>query len=167
MTGKPKKTTAEVNVPMGPVLYEGWFSFRVPSDWEVEEPEDGLIAIHGDVGSVYVSCFERSSKEPPSAAEAKEMALRYAEDQGFEVTAAGVQPSTVDGGPCATFEAVDDEKNQGHWQVWTLLDATRAVLITYVCAVKAANKERAARQAMVAAFAWEPLDPSVDPEEGE
>lgn len=139
-----------------PVLWEGWFSFEVPDEWEFEEHE-GLISIHSEFTSTHISCFARVSKEAPSDGEVKRMALDFAREQGF--TSEDVTLKTLDGSPCAQLDSDDDEKPRNHWLVHTVVDDTRAILMTSVSLAKNADAEREETLRMINSFAWDdPLE---------
>jgi len=141
-----------------PVVWEGWFSLEVPSNWDFEDHE-GLISVHSETSSTHISCYNRASRAPPSNDEVRTMALGFATEQGFNITPQDIQVRTLDGSPCAHFVTDDAEKPPNHWEITTLVDQTRALLVTSVSLAKRAHEERAQRKAMLDSFLWdEPLE---------
>jgi hypothetical protein len=142
----------------GPVVYEGWFNWQVPHGWDLENGEDGLISVHSEVGSFYISCFDRTSPTPPSVQEAEQMALRFAGEQGWRVKKGDVKSRLLLQTPVSEFEHDDGERPASHWHVWHMVGTQRAVLVTYVCPHAKAEAERGVRTRMVDSFEWEPLE---------
>ena len=145
-------------IPTGPVVYEGWFNWQVPHGWELENGDDGMISVHTDVGSFYISCFDRASPTAPSTQEAAQMAQRFAEEQGWRLKKDAVKTRLLQQTPCSEFELDDGERPASHWHVWHMVGTTRAVLVTYVCPEAKADHDRDVRETMVSTFEWEPLE---------
>ncbi|MEW5849916.1 MAG: hypothetical protein AB2A00_14065 [Myxococcota bacterium] len=138
------------------VTWEGWFALDVPRGWHWEET-DGIISVYNPegAGALHFSCLYREGCDEPDLDEVKDMAQRFTDEQGWDVPAEDIHVRTLDGTPVVEMELVTPSPEPEYWQVWHLIDRTRAILATYVCDAGDEEEERTVREKLMSSFRWD------------
>jgi hypothetical protein len=149
----------------GRVTWEGWFSIELPRGWAWEQAEGGVITLFArrdGVGALTVSLAHRRERQAPSEAEAVRLAHDTARDFGWRIPPEQVKTLALGGKPAATFSVVEAGAEPRFWQVWHVLDDTRAAFVTYSSEAADQGLEASKRAAILTSFRWEPtLPPEV------
>jgi hypothetical protein len=126
-------------------LYEGWIILEVPEGWEAQEEPDLITLIktgHG-VGALQFSFYHRNRANKNIETDAKQMVLSFMQQENVSITNIKVNLARFKNHALAFTEYIKEEKKQiNFWRLWQLVDATRAVTITYNCDIEDKDIER-------------------------
>jgi hypothetical protein len=136
----------------------GWFAIAAPSGWSQEQDDEVILFYDNDggVGALQVSLASRNLEKPVSYADAEGLAQSFAASRSW--TAVVFEEIEISGSPGCRFTYVEPDGEPMFWEVWHIVDDTRAATITYLCDVEQEPVERSIRQEIVSSFRWLPRE---------
>ena len=137
-------------------IWEGWFTITTPSMWSQEE-QNGVILLCDDehgAGALQLSLATRNKSEPASPDEAEALARRFAAGCGWRPDS--FERIRLAGSAACRFTYVEPTSPPTFWEVWKIVDDSRAATITYNCFAEDEPAEREVRHSVVSSFRWLP-----------
>ena len=139
------------------ITWPGWCSLHMPDGW-VHEDDTETISIfrqQDGVGALQLSFVRRIGLELHASEAGATLAKSYAKQRGWLLDDDSIRITIVDRSFCAEFEYVELGDDSTYWQVWHIVDSTRLVFATYLCAPSYAGIECEERKAIIASLRWQ------------
>lgn len=131
------------------------FRIVVPEKWTCEESE-GVITLArvGGVGALNVSLVRMNQRPRDAKSIALQLAERFAANRGWDIGKSNVHSEVTAVGALSEFEYTEYGDESAYWQVWNVVGAEHAALITYTCSPDYSDVEATFRNDIVQSFRW-------------
>jgi len=140
------------------VIFEkkGWYRLTVPEGWDVDEEEDGPVAIyHPDgAGALQVTAETPRPLPPGGKIDVFLMLRAFLKQTGVDFDESLAVRSTERGLDRAFYEYSAESPEEGMvlWRSWMATNHDIVVFLTYACREEDEDRERAAIDGIVASL---------------